>query len=124
MSSQSNRTARFFVGHYTYSPIDFSFRRLKSILHEIWRLTKITLSILEGPLLKDLLRSELLDEQFKVEEVSQHLNLKWREIDEGIELQQKLLEMFDELQKKLNEKTDEKLQENLFEKLNYKLQKL
>ena len=41
----------------------------------------------------DLLRTKLLDEQLKVEELSQQLKQKSREIDEGIELQQKLLEM-------------------------------
>lgn len=41
----------------------------------------------------DLLRSKLLGEQLKVEELSQQLKHKSRETDEGIELQQKLLEM-------------------------------
>ncbi|CAK9310254.1 unnamed protein product [Citrullus colocynthis] len=41
----------------------------------------------------DLLRSKLLGEQLKSEELSQQLKQKSREIDEGIELQQKLLEM-------------------------------
>lgn len=41
----------------------------------------------------DLLRSKLLGEQLKAEELSQQLKQKSREIDEGIELQQKLLEM-------------------------------
>ncbi|XP_022959640.1 protein gamma response 1 [Cucurbita moschata] len=41
----------------------------------------------------DLLRTKLLDEQLKVEELSQQLKQKSREIDEAIELQQKLLEM-------------------------------
>ncbi|XP_022150252.1 protein gamma response 1 isoform X2 [Momordica charantia] len=41
----------------------------------------------------DLLRSKLLGEQLKVEELSQQLKQKSREIDEGIELQRKLLEM-------------------------------
>ncbi|XP_004136114.1 protein gamma response 1 isoform X3 [Cucumis sativus] len=41
----------------------------------------------------DLLRSKLLGEQLKAEELAQQLKQKSREIDEGIELQQKLLEM-------------------------------
>ncbi|XP_038897263.1 protein gamma response 1 [Benincasa hispida] len=41
----------------------------------------------------DLLRSKLLGEQLNAEELSQQLKQKSREIDEGIELQQKLLEM-------------------------------